>query len=431
MKLPKLVITKFDDTSFDWFRSCNQFESEIDKAEIGLVSKFSYLKELLIPRVRLPTDGLPFTFEGYSRAKPILLRMFVKSTRIADAHIQCITSLPVIQNSYPNRLHDFYEKLVISVSPLDTMNKLKEINGYVRLTLDKLSGIRADLVRIDEDWQEWTFPQFVDVLKKWTTRNSKILPSPEKSFKRENTYQTNYKIYKHGGCVYCEKSGHKASDCKTVSDIKKRRLTLSNKKLCFNYTGTKHRASECLSNRSCVKCKRKHHSSICDKITSTLLTTSSCSVTYPVVLIEIEAVKYRALIDTGAEASYASSTLPIQTEIKKTETLMSTNTRKIKIYSVKTQDINCEFNFETELNHVEKEVLLELLNPKYRELQKIYIHLKNLQINDYYPKSELPVHVILDISDYTKIKTQDRLRVGLPGEPIVELTKFGLVIVST
>ena len=34
------------------------------------------------------------------------------------------------------------------------MNKLKEINGSVRLTLDKLLGIRADLVRVDEDWQE-------------------------------------------------------------------------------------------------------------------------------------------------------------------------------------------------------------------------------------------------------------------------------------
>ena len=31
------------------------------------------------------------------------------------------------------------------------MNKLKEINGYVRLTLDKLPGMRADLVRIDEE----------------------------------------------------------------------------------------------------------------------------------------------------------------------------------------------------------------------------------------------------------------------------------------
>ena len=27
-----------------------------------------------------------------------------------------------------------------------------------RLTLDKLEGIRADLTRVDDDWQEWGFP---------------------------------------------------------------------------------------------------------------------------------------------------------------------------------------------------------------------------------------------------------------------------------
>ena len=133
-----------------------------------------------------------------------------------------------------------------------------------------------------------------------------------------------------------------------------------------------------------MKCKGKHHSSICDKTTTTLLTTSSCSVTHPVVLIEIEGVKCRDLIDTEAGASYASSTLinhinkkPIRTKTKKIETLMSTNTRKIKIYSVKIQDINCKFNFKMGLNHLEKEVLLELPNPKYRELQNTYVHLKN------------------------------------------------------
>ena len=52
-KLHKLVITKFDGTSLDWFYFWNQFESEIDKAEIGPVSMFSYLKKLLIPIVRL------------------------------------------------------------------------------------------------------------------------------------------------------------------------------------------------------------------------------------------------------------------------------------------------------------------------------------------------------------------------------------------
>ena len=70
------------------------------------------------------------------------------------------------------------------------MNKLKEINGYVKLTLDKLPGIRADLVRIDEHCQDMIFVQFIDALRKWTTRNRKIILSPEKSFKRENAINT-------------------------------------------------------------------------------------------------------------------------------------------------------------------------------------------------------------------------------------------------
>ena len=78
------------------------------------MSKF-YLKVLLIPRVRLLIEGSPFTSEGYSIAKSILLGKFVKSTEIAAAHIQCLTLLSVIQNSHPNRIHDFFERLVISV----------------------------------------------------------------------------------------------------------------------------------------------------------------------------------------------------------------------------------------------------------------------------------------------------------------------------
>ena len=41
------------------------------------------------------------------------------------------------------------------------MGRKKDIRGKVRLTLDKLPGIRADLVRLDDNWQEWRFPQLV------------------------------------------------------------------------------------------------------------------------------------------------------------------------------------------------------------------------------------------------------------------------------
>ena len=54
---------------------------------------------------------------------------------------------------------------------LDTMRKIKEINDYARVTLDKLQGIQADLVRIDDNWQDWKFQQLVEALQKWTVRN--------------------------------------------------------------------------------------------------------------------------------------------------------------------------------------------------------------------------------------------------------------------
>ena len=142
VKLPKLVITKFDGTSLDWFRFWNQFESEIDKAEIGSVSKFSYLKELLIPRVRLLIDGLPFTSEGYSRAKSILLGKFGKSIENGAVHIQCL-------NCYSKFISKpdtwFLWKVSDKRSGPWDHEQAEEINGYVRLTLDKLPGLHAEL----------------------------------------------------------------------------------------------------------------------------------------------------------------------------------------------------------------------------------------------------------------------------------------------
>ena len=73
------------------------------------------------------------------------------------------------------------------------MNKLK-----VRLTLDKLPDIHADLVRIDLDWQEWTFPQLAAALKKCTSRNQKIISNPEEDFKKKD------KNYRQLDCIYCD-----------------------------------------------------------------------------------------------------------------------------------------------------------------------------------------------------------------------------------
>ena len=115
MKLPKLVITKFDGTHFDWLRFSNQFESQIDKCDLPQVSKFSYLKELVIPKVRLLIDSMPFTIQGYTRAKNILFNKYGKPSEVANAHFQNIMSLPQINNGNPKKIHDFSGKYCASI----------------------------------------------------------------------------------------------------------------------------------------------------------------------------------------------------------------------------------------------------------------------------------------------------------------------------
>ena len=245
VKLSKLVISKFEGTALDWFRFWTQFETEIDKQDISPVTKFSNLKEFLFPQVRKLIYGLPFTPEGYSRDKSILVLAYGKPTVVANAHIKCITSLPIITGTHPNRAHEFYEKLIVSTQALDTMKKLKDINGYDKITLDKLPGIHADLLRLDNDWQDRGFTQLVEALRKWTERNPKIFVLPDKNLKPDKMYHTRENEHKSRVCVFCDKEGHKPSECKTVAKVSERRLILSQKRLCFNCTGSKHRASEC------------------------------------------------------------------------------------------------------------------------------------------------------------------------------------------
>ena len=187
----------------------------------------------------------------------------------------------------------------------------------------------------------------------------------------------------------------------------------------------------------CVNCKGKHNTSICEKASNVLLITNDNHVTYPSVIIDIEGIKCCALIDTGAGASYTSSTLidrinkkPIRKQYKRIET-MGSSAKSVLVYSVEIRDNDHEFKFQTEINKLEKSVLFELPNPEYQNLQNSYQHLKDIEINDHDKKVEFPVQVILGVNDYTKIKTQERPRVGLPGKPIAELTKLGWIIFIT
>ena len=203
-KPPKLVITKFRGDLTDWPRFWSQFETEIDKAEKAGVTKYSYLKELVDPKIRTEIDGLPFSSEGYERAKNILTRKYGQTGEVVNAYVENIMSLPTIGGTQPARIHDFYEKLLFNVQSLETMGKLREVNGYVRMTIDKLPGIRGDLVRTDDSWREWNFPKLVDELRKWTERNPIQFKQSDKPWRARIFKPSRREMAKIGDAFFAE-----------------------------------------------------------------------------------------------------------------------------------------------------------------------------------------------------------------------------------
>ena len=59
-----------------------------------------------------------------------------------------------------------------------------------------------------------------------------------------------------------------------------------------------------------LKCKSKHHTSICDKLADSkselMLVTTKTNVTYSVAIIKLKGVKCRAFLDTGSGSLYIS-----------------------------------------------------------------------------------------------------------------------------
>ena len=221
-------------------------------------------------------------------------------------------------------------------------------------------------------------------------------------------------------------------------NVAQRKKYLSEKRLCFNCTGTRHRAADCRIVRSCQKCNGRHHTSICDRDSQQmLLATGEGAVIYPVVVVDVHGIKCRALLDTGAGSSYASAALierlrkqPSRMERKRIDMMMCSTNQKIYQYDVKISSIVGDFNMAASVSKVDRSVLLTIPNPRYADKIHQYSHLQGVVMNDEDKKPELPIHLILGASEYSRIKTDTKPRIGKTGEPVAELTSLGWTMMS-
>ena len=152
------------------------------------------------------------------------------------------------------------------------------------------------------------------------------------------------------GCVYCNSADHKPHECTKVTETSERRKIFRQKRLCFNCAGDDHKATECKSRRTCLYCKRRHHTSICDKGTAdnsmTAAQIGDGPVVYPMVVVEVAGIRCRALLDSGAGSSYASAALLERIGAKlhhfglrKIEMMLGAGNRVMEVYRIQLRSV--------------------------------------------------------------------------------------------
>jgi hypothetical protein len=274
------------------------------------------------------------------------------------AHVKVIMDLPTITSSNPKKIHGFSDRLTHAVHGLETLTKLETVNGYVPMTLDKLSGICGDLGRTDPDWESWNFAKLSEAVRLWTQRNlcgeykEDDLQLGRRDMKLRKLMHSKGFNGKQQVCVYCDGT-HKANECDKVTDVSTRKQILAEKRLCFNCATGNHRATLCPSKITCQKCKRKYHTSICNMPNEdqTLLTMGKTNKEgiFPVVLVKVNGIKCQVLIDSGAGSSYASAKLldtlklkPVQTKTRRIDMLMTSRTARLEIYNANVQALDSD-----------------------------------------------------------------------------------------
>ena len=73
-----------------------------------------------------------------------------------------IINLTPVRGSNYSKVQEFYEKLSKNFNALQTIEEGKKLHRFVMVTLNKLPHVKSDLVRVDENWEDWSMEDLID-----------------------------------------------------------------------------------------------------------------------------------------------------------------------------------------------------------------------------------------------------------------------------
>ena len=88
-----------------------------------------------------------------------------------NARREEIVNLPVVKGSNYLKIQEFYESVSRNYDTLLSMGKADMLRGFVMSTLNKLPQVRPDIVRTDENWENWDMEALINNLQQWLKKH--------------------------------------------------------------------------------------------------------------------------------------------------------------------------------------------------------------------------------------------------------------------
>ena len=272
-RLPKLILPVFSGDPLNWQTFWDSFNTAVHiNPTLGCIQKFNYLKAQLQGDAARAIAGLPLTERNYQHSIELLKERFGQPHKLINAHMQALLDM-ANPNTSLTSLRLFYDTIATHTRALGSLGKSKEVYGdlLVSVILKKLPiEVRRNLAR-EQPNTEWTFDDLTKAILKETRvleAGCQVIDSHSSSRSTASFYvglknNSNAQAPKRNPiCVFC-KGPHPSHSCTTVTEYPARIDLVKRENLCFNCLGH-HKVSHCTSKFRCKKCKKRHHTSLCN-----------------------------------------------------------------------------------------------------------------------------------------------------------------------
>ncbi|XP_072757728.1 uncharacterized protein [Anoplolepis gracilipes] len=482
-RLPRIDLPKFNGTASEWISFKDLFSSIIiENTTLSSVEKLQYLKASLTGTAAHLLKNTAITAGNFQKAWNDLVSFYENKRLLVNSAIQALLSLKRIPKESASDLEVLYTSIMQIYRTLETLQRPvdKWDDFLVFLAIQRLDSesVKVWEQHLGSTKEPPTWKHFCEFLvtrllslqafeKSQNISTKKKTPhymmkSYHQMQKRSNTNQS------APSCIICD-AKHFLTGCPQYNSQTTQQwyFLVTKHGLCYNCLG-KHRISECRSLKRCMKCGKKHHTTIHKRFPSSkennsentnpntsietirqpgpshalhasihpaqLSTTSMLLATAQVLIINETGriMKIRALIDQGSEVTLISERIVQALKLPRSQSFIPlvgvgeqspNRTRGVTSFKLKSLHNNLE-SFKVSAHILTK---LTSLIPSNQIAVKPWAHLKELPLADPQFGSPSAIELIIGADFYHQI-IKEGLRKGPPDTPIAQLTSFGWIL---